>query len=292
MTPLLHKITLIGVGLIGGSFVLDAKRHQLTQRVCGIDLDTNNLKRALERRVIDDARTEICASALSDADLVVIATPVATLPEICRQISPLLPENTIISDVGSTKQSTIAAFRQHLPHHFSRCVAAHPIAGSDRSGATAAQFGLYDNKKLILCPHEAQDEDCLKTVERLWQHVGAQTHRMNAAEHDAIFAAVSHLPHLLAFAYVHQLLDDPKGKEYLHFAGSGFRDFTRIAASNAHMWKDIILANRPALLDLIAAQQQQLNQLTQILHNQDAHALLNYLAQAREVREQWGQNNG
>lgn len=290
MSLLFNKIVLIGVGLIGGSLMLDLKRQQRVARVVGIDLGSDNLARAIERRVIDEAYPSICVEAVADADLVLIATPVNTLPEICATLAPMLPEMVIISDVGSTKQSALAAFRQYLPRHFGRCVAAHPIAGSERSGALAAQFGLYEGKKLIVCPHEAQDLGCLKKVEQLWQCVGAQTFQMSAKAHDDVFAAVSHFPHLLAFSYVHQLLDDPKRADYLFFAGSGFRDFTRIAASSAPMWADIMLANREGLLDLIEAQQAQLAFLKNCLQNQDADALLCYFDEARQVREEWGRD--
>ena len=154
--PILNQITLIGVGLIGGSFVLDLKRLGLVRHVTGIDVNESNLERALERKVIDSAAVGIRAEHIAAADLVLIATPVSTLGDICRTIAPFLRPDTVVSDVGSTKQSALAAFAEHLPQHLPQCVAAHPIAGSDRSGALAAQFGLYQDKKLILCPHETQ----------------------------------------------------------------------------------------------------------------------------------------
>lgn len=198
--PILNQITLIGVGLIGGSFVLDLKRLGLVRHVTGIDVNESNLERALERKVIDSAAIGIRAEHIAEADLVLIATPVSTLGDICRTIAPFLRPDTVVSDVGSTKQSALAAFARHLPQHLPQCVAAHPIAGSDRSGALAAQFGLYQDKKLILCPHETQNPEAEALVGRLWQAVGAQIFRMSAQEHDAVFAAVSHLPHILAFA--------------------------------------------------------------------------------------------
>lgn len=286
-TPL-QQITLIGVGLIGGSLVLDLKRQQQVHHVVGVDLDSENLARALERRVIDRAFSQLCAEAIVDADVVILATPVATLPHICQTIAPWLSPQTIVSDVGSTKQSVQAAFAQHLPQHLPHCVAAHPIAGSDRSGALAAQFGLYQNKKLIVCPHAQQDAGSLHTITQLWHSVGAQIHTMSAQEHDEIFAAVSHFPHLLAFTYVHQMIDNPKGSHYLNFAGSGFRDFTRIAASHPTMWKDIMLDNRDSLLALIDAQQQQLHTLAQYLRDKDAANLHDYITQASQCRENWG----
>jgi len=286
--PILNQITLIGVGLIGGSFILDLKRLGLVRHVTGIDVNESNLERALERKVIDSAAVGIRAEHIAEADLVLIATPVSTLGDICRTIAPFLRPDTVVSDVGSTKQTALAAFAQHLPQHLPQCVAAHPIAGSDRSGALAARFGLYQGKKLILCPHEQQDSGSLNTVAALWQSIGAQVHQMTAAEHDRIFAAVSHFPHLLAFAYVHQMLDHPQGARYLQFAGSGFRDFTRIAASSPEMWRDIALANRDSLLQLIGEQKQQLDKLERSLKNRNAQELHDYFQAAQQLREEWG----
>ena len=286
-TPALKQITLIGVGLIGGSFVLDLKRQGLVEKVVGIDLDADNLARALERKVIDEAFEEINAQSVGGADWVLIATPVATLPHICRQLAPLLSAPTIVSDVGSTKQSALAAFAEHLGAHLPRCVAAHPIAGSDRHGALAAQFGLYQDKKLIICPHAQQDAGALETVETLWQAVGAHTYRMSAATHDAIFAAVSHMPHMLAYAYVHQIAEHPDGQTYLDFAASGFRDFTRIASSHPAIWTDICMANKDSLLDLLAGQQQALAYLQNLLQSNDADALYRYFEEAQHTRDDW-----
>lgn len=288
MSTRLSQITLIGVGLIGGSFALDLKKQHRVGKVIGIDINADNLSRALERRVIDEAAQTIDDTSVGNADLVLIATPVSTLSDICCQLEPILADHTIISDVGSTKQSALTAFAQHLPKQLPRCVASHPIAGSDRSGATAARFGLYEGKKLILCPHPMQDESSLKTIEALWQAVGAQTHRMSAAEHDAVFAAVSHLPHLLAFAYMQQIAQADKSTEYLKFAGSGFRDFTRIAASHPKMWTDIMLENREPLLALLQHQQHQLAYLAECLHQHNSDQLYAYFEGASRAREQWG----
>lgn len=284
--PLPH-IALIGVGLIGGSFMLDLKRQQLAGKVTGIDLNCENLERALERKVIDEAYETVCADSIGGADLVVIATPVATLPAICRAIRPFLKPDALVTDVGSTKQSAVAAFREHLAGHLPRCIAAHPIAGSDRSGALAAQFGLFQNKKLIICPHGAEDSDGLNRIEQLWQAVGAHTFRMDAAAHDAVFAAVSHMPHLLAYAYVHQIADHPDGQTYLDFAASGFRDFTRIAASHPAVWTDICMANKDGLIDLIGGLQTQLSRLQTLLEKQDSDGLYRYFNTARQTRNDW-----
>ena len=285
--PILNQITLIGVGLIGGSFVLDLKRLDLVRHVTGIDVNESNLERALERKVIDSASVGIRAEHIAAADLVLIATPVSTLGNICRTIAPFLQPDTVVSDVGSTKQSALAAFAEHLPQHLPQCVAAHPIAGSDRSGALAAQFGLYQDKKLILCPHETQNPEAEALVGRLWQAVGAQIFRMSAQGHDAVFAAVSHLPHILAFAYVHQILDHADGATYLDFAATGFRDFTRIASSHPAIWTDICFANRDSLLKLLEGQQRQLEKIASLLRNSDSDGLYRYFAEAKQTRDDW-----
>ena len=289
LIPPLKHITLIGVGLIGGSFVLDLKRLGLVEKVVGIDLNRENLDRALERKVIDEAFTEIGAESIGGADLVLIATPVSTLPAICQAIRPFLSAQTLVSDVGSTKQSALAAFAEHLPEHLPNCIAAHPIAGSDRHGALAAQFGLYQDKKLIITPHGQEHSDGLSRLEALWQAVGANTFRMSAAEHDAIFAAVSHMPHLLAFAFVHEMFDHPDGQTYLQFAASGFRDFTRIASSHPAIWTDICIANKTSLLGLLSGVQAQLETLRDMLEQDDRAALYRYFEEAKETRDEWQQ---
>ncbi len=280
------NIVLIGVGLIGGSFVLDLKRQNVCSHVHGIDLDAENLKRAIERKVIDSSSTEIDA-AVTQADLIVIATPVGTIKGICQRLIPFLKANTIIMDVGSTKQVTLESFQAALPHHLPYCVAAHPIAGSDRSGATAAQFSLFANKKLILCANPVQNDQAYQTIKQLWQSVGASIHELSAQEHDEIFATVSHLPHLLAYAYINQVASASNSKACLDFAATGFQDFTRIAASHPAIWTDVSLANQTTLLKLLQEQQEQLQHLIHLLKTQDKQGLYDYYQQAQVIRENW-----
>ncbi|MDU8023146.1 MAG: prephenate dehydrogenase/arogenate dehydrogenase family protein, partial [Neisseria sp.] len=202
-------ITLIGVGLIGGSFMLDLKRLGLVQTVTGIDTNADNLNYALDCGIIDHAYPNICAESIGNADLVLIATPVSVLPDVCRDIKPFLKDTACVSDVGSTKQSALDAFRTHLSERLPQCFAAHPIAGSDQSGAKSARCGLFQNSRLIITLHGQEASDGLRRLKSLWQAVGSQISTMSAEEHDNIFAAVSHLPHLTAFAYVHALFDHP-----------------------------------------------------------------------------------
>ncbi|WP_301673397.1 prephenate dehydrogenase [Neisseria blantyrii] len=289
--PILNHIALIGVGLIGGSFVLDLKRQGLVRTVTGIDTDRDNLERALERGVIDRASAAIDADSIGGADLVLIATPVATVPAILTALRPVLPAHAWISDVGSTKSSVIEAFRRCLPDRLHHCIAAHPIAGSDKSGADSAQYGLFQNRKLIITPHGGEDSDGIALVENLWHAVGADIFTMDAQKHDAVFAAVSHMPHLTAFAYVHQLFDHPDGKAYLKFAATGFQDFTRIASGHPAVWADICLANRDNLLELIRGLGRQLDTLETILLNRDRPALYRYLEEAKTTRDRWLDGN-
>lgn len=283
--PILNHIALIGVGLIGGSFVLDLKRQGLVRTVTGIDTDRDNLERALERGVIDRASAVIDADSIGGADLVLIATPVASVPAVLTALRPVLPEHTWISDVGSTKISIIEAFRRCLPDRLHRCIAAHPIAGSDKSGADAAQYGLFQNRKLIITPHGGEDSDGISLIENLWRAVGAEIYTMDAQKHDAVFAAVSHMPHLAAFAYVHQLFDHPDGKAYLKFAATGFEDFTRIASGHPAVWADICLANRDNLLELVRGLGRQLDTLETILLNRDRPSLYRYFEEAKATRD-------
>ncbi|WP_455524438.1 prephenate dehydrogenase [Neisseria lactamica] len=283
--PILNHIALIGVGLIGGSFVLDLKRQGLVRTVTGIDTDRDNLERALERGVIDRASAVINADSIGGADLVLIATPVASVPAVLTALRPVLPEHTWISDVGSTKISVIEAFRFCLPDSIHRCIAAHPIAGSDKSGADAAQYGLFQNRKLIITPHGGEDSDGIALIENLWRAVGAEIYTMDAQKHDAVFAAVSHMPHLAAFAYVHQLFDHPDGKAYLKFAATGFEDFTRIASGHPAVWADICLANRDNLLELVRGLGRQLDTLETILLNRDRPSLYRYFEEAKATRD-------
>ncbi|WP_127261849.1 prephenate dehydrogenase [Neisseria meningitidis] len=289
--PILNHIALIGVGLIGGSFVLDLKRQGLVRTVTGIDTDRDNLEHALERGVIDRASVAIDADSIGGADLVLIATPVATVPAILTALRPVLPEHTWISDVGSTKSSVIEAFRRCLPDRLHRCIAAHPIAGSDRSGAQAAQFGLFRHRKLIITPHGGEHSDGIALIENLWHAVGAEIYTMDAQRHDAVFAAVSHMPHLTAFAYVHQILDHPDGQEYLKFAATGFRDFTRIASGHPAVWADICLANKDSLLQLVQGLGKQLDVLANILTTDDREALYRYFEEAKTTRDRWLDGN-
>jgi len=284
----LNKLVIIGVGLIGGSFALALRNAGLVKHIVGVGRSLQNMQCAVERGVIDEIATDM-ASALHNADLVFLAMPVGQTANIMAQIAPHLHANTIITDGCSTKQDVIAAARHHLPlqnrHHF---VPGHPIAGTEQSGAQAAQADLYHNKHVILTPLPETSTDAVEQVNQLWQACGAQVSIMSADEHDQVLATTSHLPHILAFTMMNHLNHCTNQPEnMLRFAGSGMRDFTRIAGSSPEMWRDICLANREALLRQIDGYQNELKALQEMLRNNDGDALEQTFSQARNVRETW-----
>ena len=285
---ILNKLVIIGVGLIGGSFALALRKADLVKHVIGIGRSQQNLQRAIELGIIDEIATDM-TSALHSADLVFLAMPVGQTAHIMEKIAPHLQANTIITDAGSTKQDVITAARHHLPmqnrHHF---VPGHPIAGTEQSGAQAAQADLYHDKHAILTPLPETSTQATEHVRQLWQACGAQVSIMPADEHDQILAATSHLPHLLAFTmmnHLNHITDHPENM--LRFAGSGLRDFTRIASSSPEMWRDICLANRETLLRQIDGYQNELKALQEMLKNHDGEALEQIFFEARRTRESW-----
>lgn len=282
----INTLVVIGVGLIGGSFALGLKRAGRVARVIGVDRSLENLERALALGVVDEISQDI-AAVTPGADLVLLATPVGAMAAILAEMAPVLDGHTLISDVGSTKSDVVDVYRRCLPAHLAHCVPAHPIAGSELSGASAAQYGLYENRNVVLTPLPETDPAAIERVAGLWRACGARIQHLTPAEHDGVFAAVSHLPHLLAFSYVNMVADKPDAARCLDFASTGFRDFTRIAGSSPEMWRDICLANRNALLAELASYRAELDQLTRQIEAGEAPALSGRFARARQVRSAW-----
>ncbi len=281
-------LVVIGVGLIGGSFALALKRAGKVARVIGVGRSAANLQRALELGVIDEASHD-AATAVACADLVLVATPVGQMGRVFAEIAPQLPAHCVVTDGGSTKSDVVALMRQHLAAHLAHCVPAHPIAGSDLSGAAAAQYGLYDNRRIVVTPLPETTPAAAELVRELWQACGARVYQMSAGEHDAVFATVSHLPHLLAFAYVDAIVGKADAERCFDFAATGFRDFTRIAGSHPEMWRDIALANRDALLVELDTFQRTLDALRAELQTGDAEAMMQRFERARAARQGWQQ---
>lgn len=288
----LNKIVIFGVGLIGGSVALALKKTGVAPKIVGVGRNIENLQTAINLGVIDEAEVDI-AKAVGDANLVLIATPVAQTQKILEAIIPHLSQSTVVTDAGSTK-SDIAQYVMNAskqaknPEHFlSQFVGGHPIAGAEKSGVAAAKEDLFIGKNVVLTPNEKTSLEAIKLVRELWQTTGANVSEMTAQTHDQIFAAVSHLPHLLAFALVNNLANRPNAKQLFDFAASGFRDFTRIAGSSPEMWRDISLANKTALLSELEAYQAEISALQNLLKNEDSQGLQAMFEHASQARQAW-----
>jgi prephenate dehydrogenase len=282
----LKKIVIFGVGLIGGSVALALKKAGSAAQIIGVGRSTESLQSAVDLGVIDAACSDI-TQAVQNADIVLIAAPVAQTASILTAIKPALAATTVITDAGSTKSDVLACAKEILGEQFNQFVGGHPIAGAEKSGVTAATTDLYRNKNVVLTPTDATDPDAIQRVRELWQHCGANVTEMPATTHDSIFAAVSHLPHLLAFALVDDIASRKNAEQLFGFAASGFRDFTRIAGSHPEMWRDISLANRSALLNEITAYQDELSRLKQMLELSDGDALHALFDRASTARNNW-----
>lgn len=286
----MNKIVIFGVGLIGGSVALALKKAGSRAEIVGVGRTAESLQTAIHHGVIDRASNNI-ADAIEHADLILIATPVAQTSAILSAIQPYLASNTIITDAGSTKTDVLACAQQILGAKVSQFIGGHPIAGAEKSGVSAATADLYCNKNVVLTPDATTSSSAIERVKSLWEICGAKVTSMAAADHDRIFAAVSHLPHLLAFALVDDIASRSNAEQLFSYAASGFRDFTRIAGSHPEMWRDISLANKTALLDEINAFQAELNTIKHLLENGDGRALQALFDRASTARNAWGRNH-
>ncbi|MBI3376470.1 MAG: prephenate dehydrogenase/arogenate dehydrogenase family protein [Betaproteobacteria bacterium] len=284
--PRTGRLAVIGVGLIGGSFALALKRSGVCDEVVGVGRTPDNLRIALERGAIDRIETD-AARSVRGAGLVMVATPVAQIAQTFASIAPALEPQALVMDAGSTKQDVVAAARSHLGVRISQFVPAHPIAGAEHSGAAAASADLFDGKRVVLAPLAESAGEFVKRAEEIWSACGARVFRMGAAEHDEVFAAVSHLPHLLAYALVHEVSTRGNAGQLFGYAAGGFRDFTRIASSHPEMWRDICAANRDALLEEIDRYGSKLAELRVLIEQRDLKALERVFDQARAARNRW-----
>lgn len=286
MTKMFNKVVVIGVGLIGGSFALALKHAGAVGRVVGVGRSASVLARAAELGIIDQAATSL-AEAIDGAELVLIATPVAQTGRILAALAPLLGPYTVVTDAGSTKSDVVAAARTALGIRIAQFVPGHPIAGREANGPDAALSDLYVGKKAILTPLPENSAATVDQVAAAWHACGAVVHRLTPEQHDRIFAAVSHLPHLLAYALVDQIAQAPQSDQLFHYAASGFRDFTRIAGSSPEMWRDIALANRDALLAELATYGTQIAKLQSLLNQADGAGLEAMFGTAQRARRAW-----
>jgi prephenate dehydrogenase len=284
MSVLLPSLAIVGVGLIGGSLSLALQAKQAVGRVLGVGRSAKSLQQALDLGLIHEAGS---LEQAAQADVVLLATPVAQIPAILQTLAQHIAPHTVITDAGSTKDDVVTAARQALGSKFKQFVPAHPIAGTENSGPSAAFAALYQQRKVVLTPLPETDARAVALVQTMWQTAGANTRLLSPEAHDRIFAAVSHLPHLLAFALVEQLAESIEANDYFDYAASGFRDFTRIAGSSPEMWRDIFFANREALLAHLDQYQTQLNSLRDLLTQTDSTELLKKLSTASRARRHW-----
>jgi prephenate dehydrogenase len=281
---IIEKLAIVGTGLIGGSFALALKQAGAVGEVLGVGRNPAKLTVARELGLIDSVADWAQAG---QADCILLAIPVGETESVLTQLAPHLKSGAVVTDAGSTKVNVIEAAHQALGKRIVDFVPGHPIAGSEQSGPGAARADLYQGKKVVLTPQSDTRADALAMVRALWEATGAQVDTLDAALHDRVFAAVSHLPHLAAFALVDELAQRADGDTFFSYAASGFRDFTRIAGSSPEMWRDIALANREALLTEMDAYLAALQTLRQAVDGQDADALLKIFSRARAARKNW-----
>src|SRR3989338_4760180 len=284
--PQFKKIVIFGAGLIGGSFALALRKANAAGEVVGFGRSETTLQQAMQLGIIDSIGQD-AAAEVGDADLILLATPVGQMAEIMARIAPHLGALTLITDGGSTKSDVVAAVYAQLGSKVAQFVPAHPIAGAEKSGAGATQADLYVGKKVVLTPLPENSAESVARVRQAWELCGAVVSELTPQQHDAVFAAVSHLPHLLSFALVHDLAQRDNRDLLLSFAASGFRDFTRIAASSPEMWRDICMANRDALMEELRRYADELYVLFRALEQHDAAKLEEVFSEARNVRGNW-----
>ncbi len=285
-TKLFKKIVVFGVGLIGGSFALALRKAYAVESVVGFGRSEQTLVNAKQLGIIDRIGKDVEAE-VADADLVMLATPVGQMAELMARIAPHLGPRTIITDGGSTKSNVVREAYAQLGSRVAQFVPAHPIAGAEQSGASAARSDLFQWKKVVLTPLPENSAVSVDRVRRAWELCGAMVSQMTPQQHDEVFAVVSHLPHLLSFALVHDIAQRDNSELLLSFAASGFRDFTRIAASSPEMWRDICMGNREALLSELQIYIEELNRMSSALAAGDAEQLERTFSAARELRAGW-----
>jgi prephenate dehydrogenase len=285
-----EQLGLIGCGLMGGSFALALKQAGLVKRVVGYSKSAGTTEKAHAMGIIDSEAASALQAAMG-ADVVLIAVPVSATESTLQTIQPAITPDMLVMDVGSTKRDVVDAARRALGPSIGNFVPAHPIAGKEVSGVENADADLYAERQLILTPTEQTLAPQLEKAHTLWTQLGCKVRTMSPEQHDAAFASVSHLPHLIAFALMNAIAGQAQGQDYLSLAGPGFRDFTRIAASEPTVWRDILLSNREELLAQSQIFQRNLQALEVLISGGDAQALESLIAQASVARANWGMNS-
>ena len=281
-----EQLGLIGCGLMGGSFALALKRAGLVKRVVGYSKSPSTTERARTMGVID-VEAPSALLAVSGADIVLLAVPVSATEATFKAIRHLITGSMLIMDVGSTKREVVDAARRVLRDHIGSFVPCHPITGKEVSGVEHADAELYAGKQVVITPIERTQVNHLKRANAVWEALGCKVLQMSPDAHDAAFAAVSHLPHMISFALMNAISGQDNGKDFLSLAGPGFRDFTRIAASDPKMWRDVLMANRQELLNQLHVFQRSIGSMEQAMMAGNAEALEALIDQASQTRAHW-----
>jgi prephenate dehydrogenase len=281
---MIKHLAIIGVGLIGGSLALALKKAGLVEQVTGYSRSQAARDEALALGIIDNT-AESLAEAVTDADMVFVAVPMGAMQAVFEQLAPHLKPQTIVTDGGSAKQQVIDAARQALGNKFDYFVPGHPIAGTEKSGPSAAFAELYQQHRVVLTPVAETNKSALEKVRQMWQQAGADVFEMEVEHHDVVLAATSHLPHVLAFNLVGMLAQREDCDEVLRYAAGGFRDFSRIASSDAVMWRDICLGNRGAILELLQQYRSGLDKIEQAIRQDDGDYLIDIFGRAKKARD-------
>lgn len=282
MTVHFDKVTIVGVGLVGGSLAMVIKEQRLASHIVGVGRGIQNLKDAAKRGIVDDYTTDL-VEGVKGSNLVVLATPVCSIPGIIKEISQHLNKGTIITDVGSVKQGIVQVIENSMPDDL-LFVAGHPIAGTENSGAKAALPTLFREMRCVLTPTKKTDPHALEKIKHLWEQAGSNVIIMSPEDHDRILAAVSHLPHIVAYSLVNSLLAMEDSGDVLNYCAGGFKDFTRIASSSPEMWRDIFLLNKDKILESVTNFQEAIKKLKDLIESEDGQGILDELEKSASVR--------
>jgi prephenate dehydrogenase len=286
MATMFNQLGVIGCGLMGGSFALALKRAGLVERVVGYSKSPSTTEKAKKLGVIDVA-AESALLAVSGSDIVLISVPVAATEATFKAVRHLVEPGVLFMDVGSTKRDVVDAARRVLKERVVSFVPAHPIAGKETGGVSHADASLYNGRQVILTPLTQTDPDLVQKATDVWAAIGSQVLRMTPENHDAAFAAVSHLPHMLAFAYFNSVARQPAGRDFLSLAGPGFRDFTRIAASDPSVWRDILMSNREEIIKQSERFRRTLDAMEHVMKIGNLEALEDLIRSASDSRGGW-----
>ena len=283
----MKKILIFGIGLIGGSIALKIKQKKLFDQIIGVGRNGGTSLTSYVSTGMLDVAIENASEEIASTDLIIIATPVAQTKKILADIYPLINDKSVITDVGSTKSDVMTAAKESLKDKFNQFIGSHPIAGSEKHGASAANSQLFENKDIIITPHDNSLDSTIDYLRKFWVSLGGRVSNMTPEIHDEIFSTVSHIPHLLAFGLVNLINNKSNKDQLLNFAASGFRDFSRIAASSPEVWRDISLANKKAILNDLKLYQDEISSIIKLIEEENTNKLDQYLIKASTTRSEW-----